>query len=459
MPTGRGYPTAGYSAAAQQYRAATPLLDHIAAPTIKGVRDGLTFVTQVKTRSGVMQIAEPFLVPLETKPYAPYQPPPVSTASASRALARYAARLAPFAQAFVLGLELGDWLYDYVHQSGDAPEGFPTSVPYLFGSEGVDFGGDWELVAEYDSQINHSLPLRYENVWWFNTDYGQSTGFFSVAAADAIADPNNIGGTGPDTYIRRWKFSIENSEPWLSMDPTAWNFEVGQVYGGTTTPVLPPVATAAVTIVPDPEIDPKIPYDAIPHQDAWSNPLTERGPAPLPKVSSELFAHSPGRTYVLEVLPDGKFKGTSFVPPGTTLPAPPPAGTKERKFVLGKGGTPGRIFGTVTEIYDFVDCLFAAIPLKQRLKDGVTKRMPKNAKKDRRNPTGGKKFQDVGLYNKSLYIAKHFDAIDMSKAINCLVVNEIQDRGIGLINQMANTVTKNPYWVSPRGSGSIAPKF
>lgn len=443
MPTGRGYPTAGYSAAAQQYRSSTPLLDAIAEPTIRGVRNDLTFVTEIRTRSGVMQVAEPFLVPLDTKPYEPYRPSAssVTRASALKALARYAGRLNPVAQALLLGVDLGNYLFD-------------NRQSYNLGVDGWSLGGDWTKIRTDATSLPDGAASWTEFVWWFNDDHGTNSGFYSRAA---IASLNGtLNGTGPDSYIREWAIWVEPGPPWDTMDPTAFNFETGAIWQGTTTP-----APAEGSLQPTwmgPDVTTFVPYKAIPHQGKWDFPESSRGnsvDSNMPKLPQEAFASEAGRTYWVEVSPDGRMDGGSHVPPTDTYSQPPAPGEKERKVTLGKGGAPGRIFGTITEIGDFVDCLFSAIPFKQRLKDGVTKRLPKNAQKLSSNP----KFQDVGLVKKAQYIVAKYDTIDIAKAINCLVVNEIQDRAIGTANQMANNITKNPYWVSSRGTGMIAPKI
>ena len=93
---------------------------------------------------------------------------------------------------------------------------------------------------------------------------------------------------------------------------------------------------------------------------------------------------------------------------------PPPAGTKERKFVFAPHAASAvvRIFGGITEIGDFVDSLYFAIPKHLR-------------------PQGKQK-----LTAKMQAIYDHFWSMDFNKAVQNLVENEAKDRFYGKLGKL-----------------------
>lgn len=105
--------------------------------------------------------------------------------------------------------------------------------------------------------------------------------------------------------------------------------------------------------------------------------------------------------------------GPPTVTPGWHYPVPPARGEREEKFKLGKGGIVGDIFGTITEIGDFVDCLYKAT--------GAT--------------------QKRGIPQMTAYVAKHFDITNpqmVAAAIKCLILNHLEDMVIGKFGQVAD---------------------
>lgn len=107
--------------------------------------------------------------------------------------------------------------------------------------------------------------------------------------------------------------------------------------------------------------------------------------------------------------------------PGKHRNAPPPARTKERKFILApdQKSPIGLAMNAVTESADFVNALFYAIPvaLRPRWPDGSLKKL--------------------GLTDKAYQVWKHFGDIDSEVAFNNLLKNQVGD-AIGGIRGRAN---------------------
>lgn len=470
MPTGRGYPTAGYKAAATQYRSATPLLDAILAPpkvigpTIEGVRDGLTFVTEIATKKGVLQVAEPFLVPLDAPRYEPVLSGG-STATARVGLAKAAARFVPFAQALMMGLDIGQWAAENLYKGlfdeltsdpwRDQKDQYFAQIPEVIG---VPQLAGWTFTScggiAYGEYILHN-------------DYGFACGVGELQIAGTPPPQANVrlteGGTAE--YAVGWKNNGYIGP--VGMPPNQTSFIpawIGVRTGGMTSPTYAQLAqtvTPARTFMVGPRSDNRIPFDAIPDQDKWSNWLTERGyrvRTRLPDMPSEAFAVNPGRTYVADIQAEA-ITQNDYVPPGDEFPHPPGKGFKERKVTLygGKLGMAMRIFGRYTELGEFVTCMFSSIPLKQRLKDGVTKRVPRKAQKSFMTAQGEIKTRrnvNVGLFKRAQYVFKKFDDVNIAEAIDCWQQSQASDAVIGKSNSAANNAAvKNPHWVSPKGIG------
>lgn len=124
------------------------------------------------------------------------------------------------------------------------------------------------------------------------------------------------------------------------------------------------------------------------------------------------------------------------VPPGTPPvdhtphpPLPPPPGTRQKKFKLGKGGLIGDVFGTITEILDFAECLAKAAGAKHHM----------------------------SMQNTSAFIAENFDVTDphmVADAIKCIALSNLSDIAFGKLSSKASKAFGGTPWsVSPRGVG------
>lgn len=143
-------------------------------------------------------------------------------------------------------------------------------------------------------------------------------------------------------------------------------------------------------------------------------PRPQVAPQPVftPDPVQSPLAPSPGTR--IEVYPQPR------VLPGSHRNAPPPKGTKERKFILAplQGSLVGIAMNAVTESSDFVDSLFFAIPvsLRPQWPDGTPKRL--------------------GLTDKAYQVFKHFGDIDVEKALKNLLQNQIGDTIGGIAGRM-----------------------
>lgn len=90
----------------------------------------------------------------------------------------------------------------------------------------------------------------------------------------------------------------------------------------------------------------------------------------------------------------------------------PPRNTKERKFLAQAPRWIMSIFGDVTEIGDFIESLYDAIP-------------------DHLRPKGKKKLTD-----KAKAVWEHFGSIDMNEALKNIIANELADYAYGLMGRV-----------------------
>lgn len=108
----------------------------------------------------------------------------------------------------------------------------------------------------------------------------------------------------------------------------------------------------------------------------------------------------------------GQIKGT------THMYERPPSGVKERKAHVSFGKF-GKLYGVVTEGRDLVKCFWNALPssVKRKRKRG-SKTIP----------------------NMMADIYDNYDKVDLDKAVKCALINEAQDRLIGLSNRLGQKV-------------------
>lgn len=228
---------------------------------------------------------------------------------------------------------------------------------------------------------------------------------------------------------------------------------------------------AVTTYFPTPL--PAAQLDPFSEPNAWRHPaLDEAGyhvprGAAEPYIEPDQFASNPGRTYV-QIATAGGGAGKVYNGPNdgsnplgrprpataSDRPRKPPEGTKERKWKAqlqsGTQKAAGRIFGLATEGLDLVEALFESIPLKDRLKAGVTKRLPRRVHKPFYTEEGVKyqKFVNVGGFNQALYVAGNLDKVRMWKALPAFMGGQASDQVVGGYNSKAAGVTKQMPGVS-----------
>lgn len=155
---------------------------------------------------------------------------------------------------------------------------------------------------------------------------------------------------------------------------------------------------------PGPEKAP-VPYRLIPYRvpNPWLSPNEQTIWGPVERAGPKTNANA---RFV--VRPGQEVKVNPDAPPVPR--APPQRGTKERKFKIAVGGVTAKIINIATESIDFIDALFYALPAKAR----------------RGADTPDKK---------AMAIYRHYDELNMSKAIANLLVQQVQDRAYGTIGR------------------------
>lgn len=132
-------------------------------------------------------------------------------------------------------------------------------------------------------------------------------------------------------------------------------------------------------------------------------------------------------------LPEPRPGPGSYRPPYENPPGHENLPGKERTKYKVPHATIGDLYGKLTEFKDGLKCFEEAL--------GPNYRRPK----------GG------GLYDRAIKAAGHAwekpHDVDWNKFVGCLIVNHAQDYAIGKANQLANRITKSPYWVRPVGQG------
>lgn len=118
----------------------------------------------------------------------------------------------------------------------------------------------------------------------------------------------------------------------------------------------------------------------------------------------------------LDPLPDFVIEpgGITTQPPRTDFPAPPGPRAKERKvtlFSLNNRSTLGRIVGAMGEFGDFVEAFYSTLP-------------------------DWTKVGDRTVQDKLETLYRHWDKVDVAKAIGNLIANEAEDRFIGEIGKL-----------------------
>jgi len=172
--------------------------------------------------------------------------------------------------------------------------------------------------------------------------------------------------------------------------------------------------------VPEPQ---PIPYPLVPKRPVipdHSPNTPQRGPSVAPRtIPDPRFAVNPGPTFVWRYRPGaGRNQPPVLVQrPGFTPTSPPPKRVIEKKFALtinrsNVGYAVGRVFGVATEIIDFIDALYDALPKAVK-------------------PKIRQKY--VGWDTRAKLVWQHIDQMDWNKAFDNLVLNEGEDRLIGTL--------------------------
>lgn len=166
-----------------------------------------------------------------------------------------------------------------------------------------------------------------------------------------------------------------------------------------------------------------------PNRDPSRDPNRDRAPVrvQLPSIGVDII---PGRSPRQE--------------PTTHRQSRPKRGrTKEKKLVAANNATVkaiGSVFGAVTEVSDFVDCMYKSMDRKAR-----SRHTPRN--KD-------------GSYNTTLQsrmkaVWDGWDDVNAGNAIGCMVANHLQDKAIGQTSSAANkSLRDSGLWSSP-----VSPQF
>lgn len=185
--------------------------------------------------------------------------------------------------------------------------------------------------------------------------------------------------------------------------------------GGAVPPFIPAVQPGAIPILsPVPEPQP-IPYESLPYRrpSGWPESSAWGNAAPGEPVGSP--GQVPGPQIVLTPTGYTAQPSTPFRPP-----RPPKRGEKEKKGVVSLNASgnklfiaTGKAFGAITELADFIEAIYEAIPEAIR---GKRKR---------------------SLVNQMKFIASHYESIVLDDAILNVIQNQVEDAAIGKLAQAA----------------------
>lgn len=136
---------------------------------------------------------------------------------------------------------------------------------------------------------------------------------------------------------------------------------------------------------------------------------------------------------------------------------PPRKGEKEKKFILSPSANNlfRRLFDIATEVDDFVDALYRALPKEDRLHGKWVQ-----------DPTGRWHWRNPSLAERAQQVLTHSDDLNGRQALKNLVKNEINDRLYGKLGQTSARAAQHvgnatPYkptrtaTVSRRGTGGL----
>lgn len=409
---------------------------------------------------------------------------------------RIAPRLIPGLNAALTVKDIYDWWQSY---GGKIQQSFQLTTDYRT-EGGIELCGSGGALPWPSS---HACPPAVPNVLYNNetvgqwdgpTDLGLGPGYYQ-ALGDYVNGDLPAGAPG----LSRYTVSTVIFRPLGSAPPRPTGTKVPytlpvELPGGLNVPEALPVAHPPYILPPGAPVAPpfttptRVPYRAIPYRRAFDNWNTDSGYEVYPDFEVDTHYNPfirPGsgldpfgnpvrnparkvdyfRRLGLRAMRRGSSTGArglrararayrawmrSLTVP-SWLPKPPRNRTKEKKLFVKNASMAGKIFGGATEFCDAVEALFDATgSSKQRVKDGMLKKLPKGAQRDQKRPT--QNWTKAGCPQQAAYVYKNFDKIDWDKAIDNLIMNEIQDRVIGKSNKVANTAYLH---ANPRASHGI----
>lgn len=253
----------------------------------------------------------------------------------------------------------------------------------------------------------------------------------------------NPGGTGPTWLSNQvwWGNNVPGANPthclggqYILPGPGLWNrrgyWRGPQLESGTVWPathivsyfwsqfVYPPAfpeyipAQAAARPLPVPRVSPRV-RPSPRYRPRWrEHPEEHPDPTYRPRKGPALKRY---QDPAVEIgLTGGDRPAVRINPRAHHNRVPPGPGQPERKrWKLGKGGKLGDIYGGLTEIGDALDAIASALP--KHLRAGYARQK--------------------GLHNKAGYLALHLGAVDLRKAIEAVVADQVEDALIAAPNR------------------------
>lgn len=167
----------------------------------------------------------------------------------------------------------------------------------------------------------------------------------------------------------------------------------------------------------------EVPYSwpaTLPGLVPWGQPLLNPFPDPVPvRLAPQQPRTNPWGETVRGPRPNPR-----TFPNRPDLPHKPPPRTKERKAMLALGGPMAWIVGALTESMDAVDALYRALP------EWLRKRLWKEH--------GGY----MSPWDKANALYRHLGDVDIGKAVNNLIMDEIEDRAWGALGRITATANR-----------------
>jgi len=285
------------------------------------------------------------------------------------------------------------------------PEGFTFTPP-----------GSWSLAGEC-SPVNSGTAISWRGTW-----AGCTVGQFN----------------SQDTHLVTTSLSIaieRSTNPAFSPTYWAWRHYTRPSNDGTTFDLsYQPASSRALLLGLSTPPAPQTVEKTFPSRNPWPN----RAPQQLVRTIT-VNNHGGHATPPAEPKPGDPID----------RPRPPPKGTRERKWKLGKGGAVGDIFGAVTEIEDFMNCMAATTWAWKRYDAGGKKRHGVETK--RIKPCAG----IANPILKAACLAQYADYTDPQALVDlmkCVAMQNLTDMIVGKANSAAGKAFGQASG-SPRGVG------